>query len=159
MWVRNTLSVLAGLALAITIITLAVTANKAWFDELDNIVLAQKGDVYLYWQNVIKQAPPNFFIALLVSCGVGAALGGVLTAFLVKHARQAYAFLVGLILFLMAVGDIIVFTDHPTWYEIGLFFIFFPFSWIGGKIVDVLMEEKIIPKDWSPAEDNSDGKA
>lgn len=147
MWVRNTLSVLAGLALAITIITLAITANKLWFDELDNIVLSQKGDVYVYWQSVLKQAPTNFFIALLVSCGVGATLGGVLTAFLVREARQAYALLVGLILFIMAILDIIIYTNHPTWYEIGLFFIFFPFSWVGGKIVDVLMKEKIIPKD------------
>lgn len=147
MWVRNTLSVMAGLALAITIITLAITANKLWFDELDSIDLVQKGDVYLYWQSVIKQAPTNFFIALLVSCGVGATIGGVLTAFLVKQARQAYAILVGLVLFLMAVADIIIFTDHPTWYEIGLFVIFFPFSWLGGKIVDTLMEEKLIPKD------------
>lgn len=147
MWVRNTLSVLAGLALAITLITLAITANKLWFEELDQITLEQKGDVYIYWQSVIKQAPTNFFIALLIGCGVGATLGGVLTAFLVKQARQAYAILVGLILFLMAVADIVIFTNHPTWYEISLFFIFFPFSWLGGKIVDVLMHEKFISKD------------
>ena len=124
MWVRNTLSVLAGLAVAIVIIMLAITANKAWFDELDNIVLDQKGDVFWYWQSVIKQAPDNFFIALLASCGVGAMVGGVVTAFLVKEARQAYAFLVGFILFLMAVADILIFTDHKTWYEVALFFIF-----------------------------------
>lgn len=147
MWVRNTLSVLAGLALALTIITLAVTANKAWFDELDNIVLRQKGDVFYYWQSVVKQAPTNFFIALLISSGVASTLGGVLTAFLVKRARQAYALLVGFILFFMAIIDIIIITDHPTWYEISMFFIFYPFSWLGGKIVDILSKRKLIPRD------------
>ncbi|MDG4951038.1 hypothetical protein NLM59_08880 [Weeksellaceae bacterium KMM 9724] len=147
MWVRNTLAILAGLAVAMTLIMLAITANKVWFDELDNIVLSQKGDVFYYWQRVIKQAPTNFFIALLVSCGVGATIGGVVTAYLVENARQAYALFLGLILFLMAVADIIIFTDHPTWYEIGLFIIFFPFSWLGGKIVDELMKNKLMPND------------
>ena len=147
MWVRNTLAILAGLAVAMTLIMLAITANKVWFDELDNIVLSQKGDVFYYWQSVIKQAPTNFFIALLVSCGVGATIGGIVTAYLVVNARQAYALFLGLILFLMAVADIIIFTDHPTWYEIGLFIIFFPFSWLGGKIVDELMKNKLMPND------------
>lgn len=141
------MAVLAGLGLALTIISLAVTANKAWFDELDDIVLKQKGEVFFYWQSVVRQAPTNFFIALLISSGVAATLGGVLTAFLVKKARPAYALLVGFILFIMAILDIILVKHHPVWYEIGIFFIFYPFSWLGGKIVDVLANRKIIPKD------------
>lgn len=145
MWVRNTLAVLAGLSMAGTLILLGITANKQWFNELDNIVLTQKGDVFIYWHSVIAQAPDNFFIALLVSCGVGAVIGGVVTAFLVKEAREAYALFVGFILFFFAVLDIIIFGNHPTWYQIGLFFIFFPFSWLGGKIVNELIKNNIIP--------------
>lgn len=144
MWVRNTFSVLAGLAVALTLIMFGITLNKAWFSELDNIVLAQKGDVFLYWSSVLKQAPTNFFIALLVSCGVGATVGGIITAFLVKQARQAYALFIGLILFLGAVIDILIVEGHPTWYSIILFFIFFPFSWLGGKIVDTLIQKGVI---------------
>ncbi|MXV38123.1 hypothetical protein GO491_05450 [Flavobacteriaceae bacterium Ap0902] len=143
MWVRNTLSVLAGLAVALTIILLAITANKAWFDELGHIELARKADVFIYWQSVLKQAPDNFFIALLISCGIGAMIGGVTTAFLVKKARQAYAILVGALLFSGAVIDIFIF-KHPTWYQISLILIFFPCAWLGGKIVDVLIQNKIM---------------
>ncbi|MGI9527529.1 MAG: hypothetical protein ACR2MS_10510 [Weeksellaceae bacterium] len=143
MWIKNTLAVLAGLAVALTIILLAITANKAWFDELEYIELAKKADVFVYWQSILRQAPDNFFIALLVSSGIGAMIGGVTTAFLVKKARQAYAILVGAILFSGAILDMFIF-KHPTWYQISLILIFFPCAWLGGKIVDVLIEKRIM---------------
>lgn len=145
MWLRNTISVLTGLVVAMVIILLSITANKAWFSELGNIVLTQKTDVFFYWQSVLKQAPNNFFIALLVSCGIGAMVGGITTAFLVKKARQAYAIFVGFLLFAGAAIDICIFT-HPMWYQISLAIIFFPCAWFGGKIVDVLIKSKIMPK-------------
>lgn len=141
---RNTIAVLAGLGVALTLILLAITADKHWFDELDNVDLSRKGDIVLYWRDVIKYAPNEFFIAMLASCGVASMIGGVITALLVKTAKQAYAFLIGLILWLAAVLDIIFTPYHPTWYEIALFFVFFPFSWLGGRIVDYFQEKKII---------------
>lgn len=143
MWIKNSLAVLAGLAVALTIILLAITANKVWFDELETIELAKKADVFVYWQDVLRQAPDNFFIALLVSCGIGAMIGGVTTAFLVKKARQAYAIMVGALLFTGAILDIFMF-KHPTWYQISLILIFFPCAWMGGKLVDILIKKNLL---------------
>lgn len=141
---RNTMAVLAGLAIALTLILIGITLNKNWFDELSGIELTQKGDVFYYWQSVLKQAPTNFFIALHVSSGVGALVGGVVTAFLVKRAHEAYAMIIGMILFSLAVLNILIFKGHPTWYIIAQFFIYFPFSWLGGKIVAELIKKGII---------------
>ena len=38
--------------------------------------------------------------------------------------------------------DIIVFPYHPTFYKILIFIVYFPFSWVGGKIVEVIYERK-----------------
>jgi hypothetical protein len=42
----------------------------------------------------------------------------------------------------IAMLDIIIFPYHPTFYKILIFIIYFPFSWIGGKIVEVIFERK-----------------
>ncbi|MBV7441132.1 hypothetical protein KRX57_06840 [Weeksellaceae bacterium TAE3-ERU29] len=141
MFFRNTLSVIAGLSVAIGLILLAITTNKTWFDELSGIQLHQKGEIILYWQSVVRQAPDNFFLTLLISYGVGSTIGGVITALLVKTAQEAYAMLIGFILFAIAIADIVFVEGHPTWYCICIFFVFFPFSWLGGKIVNILNEK------------------
>ncbi len=65
-------------------------------------------------------------------------IGGVVTALGVKYAKVAYAILIGFILLFIAMLDVIIFPFHPTFYKISIFLIFFPFSWIGGKVVEVL---------------------
>ena len=138
MFFRNTLSVIAGLCVAVVLILFAITTNKTWFDELSGVQFHQKGDVILYWQSVVRQAPDNFFLALLIAYGVGSTVGGIVTALLVKTAQEAYAMLIGFILFAIAIADILFVEGHPSWYSICIFFVFFPFSWLGGKIVKVL---------------------
>lgn len=140
MLLKNTLAVLAGVLVALVLILLAITTNKNWFVELSDIVLNNKGAVILYWRSVVRQAPDNFFIALLLSYGVGSIIGGIVTATLVNKAKQAYAMLIGFILFAIAIADILFVEGHPIWYNILIFFVFFPCSWLGGKIVDVLQK-------------------
>lgn len=141
MFVRNTLAVLVGLCVSVVLILVGITMNKAWFDELSFIDLHHKSSVLLYWKSVIYNAPNNFFIALLVSYGVASTVGGVATAVLVKRAKQAYAMLIGFTLYIVAIIDILLVHGHPTWYNILIFFVFFPCAWLGGKIVD-LIEKK-----------------
>lgn len=142
--IKNTLAVIAGLGVAMTIILLGATANKQWFDELNTIELKTKGDILLYWKDVVAQASPNFFIALLIAYGVGAIVGGVVAAMFVPRAKQAYAMLIGFILFGIAVIDYFFINQHPTWYFISLLFVFFPFSWLGGKVVDEIQKRNKI---------------
>ena len=83
-----------------------------------------------------------FFVALLVSTGIASTIGGITTAFIVKKAKVAYAILIGFILLFLAVLDIVFFGYHPTFYQIGIFLTIFPFSWVGGKIIEVIFNQR-----------------
>ena len=136
-FLRNTFAVLTGLAVAALLISLGVRLNSAWitYDEFAP---------FKHWESLLKsmQYKPYFFVALLISSGIAATVGGVVTAVIVKYAKVAYAILIGFILLFIAMLDIIIFPYHPTFYKILIFLTFFPFSWIGGKITEVIYKRK-----------------
>ena len=88
------------------------------------------------------ETKPYFVVALLISSGIAATVGGVVTAIIVKYAKVAYAILIGFILLFIAMLDIIIFPYHPTFYKILIFLTFFHFAWMGGKITEVIYERK-----------------
>ena len=136
-FLQNTFAVLVGLAVAALLISLGVRLNSAWitYDEFAP---------FKHWQTLLKsmEHKPYFFVALLISSGIGATVGGVVTAILVKYAKVAYAILIGFILLFMAMLDVIIFPYHPTFYKILIFLTFFPCAWMGGKITEVIYERK-----------------
>lgn len=136
-FLQNTFAVLVGLAVAALLISLGVRLNSAWitYDEFAP---------FKHWEKLLisMQNKPYFFVALLVSSGIAASVGGVATAILVKYAKVAYAILIGFILLFIAMLDIIIFPYHPTFYKILIFLTFFPFAWIGGKITEVIYNRK-----------------
>ena len=136
-FLRNTFAVILGLVVAALLISLGVRLNSSWIT-YDGFSAFQK------WESVLKSVEhkPYFFVALLISSGIAATVGGVVTAIIVKYAKVAYAILIGFILLFIAMLDIIIFPYHPTFYKILIFLTFFPFSWIGGKITEVIYERK-----------------
>ena len=136
-FLRNTLAVVIGLAVAALIISVGIRLNPSW-------VNYEEISPFQQWERVLKSVrhKPYFFVALLISSGVAATVGGVVTAVIVKYAKVAYAILIGFILLFAAMLDIIIFPYHPTFYKISIFLIFFPFSWIGGKITEIIYERK-----------------
>ncbi|UOE40745.1 hypothetical protein MTP09_12665 [Chryseobacterium suipulveris] len=136
-FLRNTLAVIVGLAVSGLIISLGIRLNPSWIN-YEAITPFQQ------WERVLKSVEhkPYFFVALLISSGIGATVGGVATAIIVKYAKVAYAILIGFILLFVAMLDIIIFPYHPTFYKILIFLTFFPFAWIGGKITEVIYERK-----------------
>ena len=134
-FLRNTLGVLCGLAMAGVIISLGVKINSSW-------VNYEGFFPFKHWWALLKSVEnkPGFFWTLLLSSGFGATIGGVTTAVIVKYAKVAYAILIGFILLFIAMLDIIVFPYHPTFYKILIFITYFPFAWLGGKIVEVIYE-------------------
>ncbi|MBN9314005.1 MAG: hypothetical protein BGO40_04710 [Chryseobacterium sp. 39-10] len=136
-FLRNTLAVVIGLAVAALIISVGIRLNPSW-------VNYEEISPFQQWERVLKSVrhKPYFFVALLISSGVAATVGGVVTAVIVKYAKVAYAILIGFILLFVAMLDIIIFPYHPTFYKISIFLIFFPFSWIGGKITEIIYERK-----------------
>jgi predicted MFS family arabinose efflux permease len=136
-FLRNTFAVLTGLAVAGLLISLGIRLNSAWitYDEFAP---------FQHWRSLLEKMEhkPYFFVALLISSGIAATVGGVVTAIIVKYAKVAYAILIGFILLFLAMLDIIIFPYHPTFYKILIFLTFFPFSWIGGKITEVIYKRK-----------------
>ncbi len=138
---RNSFGVIIGLAVALALIMLGITLNKNWI-EYDYIHFP-----YEHWNRVIKHAARSeevrneFFAALLFSCGIGAMIGGLVTAIIVKNAKKAYAVFVGFILFIGALADIIFTPEHPTWYELSILPVFFFFSWLGGLLTDLVTKK------------------
>ncbi len=136
-FLRNTFAVILGLAVAALIITLGIRLNSSWITYEDFTPFKR-------WETLLKSVEhkPYFFVALLISSGIAATVGGVVTAIVVKYAKVAYAILIGFILLFIAMLDIIIFPYHPTFYKILIFLTFFPFAWIGGKITEVIYERK-----------------
>lgn len=132
-FLRNTFAVFIGLLVGMAIITLGLRINSEWIT-YSGITPFDK------WEQLLKDMRNNsdFFVALLISSGLASTIGGIVTALLVTYAKVAYAMLIGFILLFLAVLDIVLFTPHPTFYKIGIFLTFFPFSWVGGKIIEVI---------------------
>lgn len=140
-FLRNFFAVLVGLAVALVIITFGITLNDNWI-EYDYSRFP-----YEHWNRVIRYAArtpeirDEFFLMLLLSEGIGAIFGGLVTAIIVPKAKKAYAVFVGFILFLIAMGDVIFTPNHPTWYELSILPVLFFFSWLGGLITDLLSKK------------------
>lgn len=136
-FLRNTIAVLVGLAVAGILISLGVRLNSSW-------ITYQEYAPFKHWKSLLQsmEHKPYFFVALLISSGIGATVGGVVTAILVKYAKVAYAILIGFILLFIAMLDIIIFPYHPTFYKILIFLTFFPCAWMGGKITEIIYERK-----------------
>lgn len=136
-FLRNTIAVLIGLAVAGLIITLGIRTNPRWrtFEEFAP---------FKHWRQFLGtvEHDSGFFIFLLFFAGLASVVGGVFTAVIVKYGKVAYAILIGFILLFLAVLDVVINPYHPTFYKISIFIVFFPFSWIGGKVVEVIYERK-----------------
>ncbi len=137
-FIRNTLGVLMGLGVAAVIISLGVRIDSSWYESYNGL------SPFEHWGKVLYsvKGDSEFFWTLLFSSGVGATVGGVVTAIVVKYAKVAYAILIGFMMLFIAMLDIIIFPYHPTFYKILIFIIYFPFSWIGGKIAEIIYERK-----------------
>jgi len=134
-FLRNTFAVLLGLLVVALVVTLGIRLNSSWITYKEFSPIAS-------WGRLLKsvEGEDYFFVALLVSSGVGSMLGGIVTAVVVKYAKVAYALLIGFIHLFVSMLDVIIFPHHPMFYKISIFIIIFPFSWIGGKIVEFIYE-------------------
>lgn len=136
-FLRNTFAVLFGLAISTLIITLGIRINPNW-------ITFEAFSPFEHWERFLKsvQNDKSFFGFLLFISGLAATVGGVATAIIVKYAKVAYAILIGFIMLFIAMLDVIIYPYHPTFYKICIFLTFFPFAWMGGKIVEVIYERK-----------------
>lgn len=135
-FLRNTLAVVVGLFVSAMVISLVIRLNADWVT-FTNFTPFQNWETFLEK----RQNDTEFYWILLLLSGISATIGGVISAMIVRYAKVAYALLIGFILLFLAMLDIIIFPYHPTFYKIGIFLTFFPFSWVGGKIVSVIYDK------------------
>ena len=109
-FLRNTLGVLLGLGVAAIVISFGVRIDPSWRDSYDGL------SPFEHWERVLSNVKEDsgFFWTLLFSSGIGATIGGVVTAVIVKYAKVAYAILMGFCFFFFL-------------FFIFLFFLFFLF--------------------------------
>jgi hypothetical protein len=136
-FLRNTFAILVGLAIAGLVISFGVRINADW-------ITYEKFSPFQKWEQFLISVKDDdgFYIYLLFLTGLATTLGGVATAIIVKYAKVAYAILIGFVMLFIAMLDIIIFPYHPTFYKICIFLTLFPFSWIGGKIVEVIYKRR-----------------
>ena len=135
-FLRNTLAVVVGLFVSAMVISLGIRLNADWVT-FTNFTPFQNWETFLEK----RQDDAEFYWILLFLSGISATIGGVISAMIVRYAKVAYALLIGFILLFLAMLDIIILPYHPTFYKIGIFLTFFPFSWVGGKIVSVIYDK------------------
>jgi predicted MFS family arabinose efflux permease len=140
-FLRNTFAILVGLSIVALMVTVGIRMVPEWrtFDGYSP---------FEHWNKFLQSMQGNsrFFWFLLCISGLGTTIAGIATAIIVKYAKVAYAILIGFIMLFVAMVDIIIFPHHPTFYKILIFLIYFPFAWIGGKIVEVLYNKRNSPR-------------
>jgi hypothetical protein len=138
---RTFVGIFAGFLVAMTIISVGVTIDHRWFAHVSNHEINNWTDLYKHWGCILKGTREEFFISLFISCCLGSFFGGIVTALLVPKAKVAYSMLVGLMLLIIAFFELVFIPNHPDWYKFTIWFAFFPFSWMGSKIVEKLIEK------------------
>ncbi|WP_185870859.1 hypothetical protein [Blattabacterium cuenoti] len=133
---RNIFSVYTGVLVSIIEIILSIRLIKKWFIEIQYIPISKLEYIFI-------EAPNKFFLILIFFYAISALLGGFITAFFAKNAKKAYAILTGLILFFIALFHIFFYT-FPIWFKIIILPIFFPFSYLGGNLIEFLQKKKWI---------------
>lgn len=135
-FLRNILGVLAGLMVAALVITLGIRIDSDW--------ATYDFEPFKHWKELLISVKNknSFFVALLFFGGLGVTFGGVVAAVIVKYAKVAYAILIGFIMLFIAMLDIVIYPYHPVFYKILIFLVFFPFSWVGGKITEVIYDRR-----------------
>lgn len=136
-FLRNTIGVLIGLAVSGLVISLGVRINSEW-------VVYDYFSPFQQWEKFLYSMRENnhFFVYLLFLSGLSTTIGGVVAAIIVRYAKVAYALLIGFIMLFIAMLDVIVYPYHPTFYKISIFITFFPFSWVGGKVTEMIYKRK-----------------
>jgi predicted MFS family arabinose efflux permease len=132
-FIRNTFAIIVGLSIVACTITFGIRMVPEWR-------IYDGYTPFEHWNKFLESMKGNtkFFGFLLFISGLGTTIAGVATAIIVKYAKVAYAILIGFIMLFVAMIDIVVFPHHPTFYKISIFLIYFPFAWLGGKIVEVI---------------------
>ncbi len=133
---RNMLSLSTGVLISIVEMFFSIKILKKWFTKIQFVPLKK-------FKYILTEAPTEFFIVLIFFYASSALLGSIITAFIAKNAKKAYAILTGFILFIIT-SFYMLFYPFPLWFKIIILPIFLPFSYIGGNFIEFLQRKKWI---------------
>ncbi|WP_341658366.1 hypothetical protein [Blattabacterium cuenoti] len=133
---RNMLSLSTGVLIGIVEMFFSIKILKKWFTKIQFIPLKK-------FKYILTEAPTEFFIVLIFFYASSALLGSMITAFIARNAKKAYAILTGFILFIITLFYML-FYPFPLWFKIIILPIFLPFSYIGGNFIEFLQRKKWI---------------
>ncbi|WP_341659475.1 hypothetical protein [Blattabacterium cuenoti] len=130
------LSLSTGVLISIVEMFFSIKILKKWFTKIQFVPLKK-------FKYILTEAPTEFFIVLIFFYASSALLGSIITAFIAKNAKKAYAILTGFILFIIT-SFYMLFYPFPLWFKIIILPIFLPFSYIGGNFIEFLQRKKWI---------------
>ncbi|WP_185855325.1 hypothetical protein [Blattabacterium cuenoti] len=137
---RNIFSVFTGVIISITEILFFIKFTKIWFFRIKLIPLVKMKYIFINASN-------NFFLILILLCTFSVLSGNIITAFIVKYAKIAYARLTGIISLLIILLYILFFplTNFIKFIMVSIFFILsYLSSFLSKKLIKILHRNKWI---------------
>ena len=124
--VRNILSVIAGLAVAILTFLMAESANHSLHPTPSNLDFNNSEVVKSFYDN----QPISYWLMVLFGWAIGSFLCGLLIKKISKSNKQSLPIIGGIILTLSAVTNFYL-LPHPTWFIIIGLLVFIPSTLLG----------------------------
>jgi len=129
---RNILSVIAGLIVAMVTFVIAETINAMLHPAVKTLDFNDKAAVQTFYES----QPLSLWLMVLVGWFIGALLCGFLIKFLTKSSIKNLPIIAGSILTLSAVANFFS-IPHPTWFIIVGLIIFIPATLLGHDLYKI----------------------
>lgn len=126
---RNILSVIAGLIVAMVTFVIAETINAMLHPSVKTVDFNDKAAVKTFYEN----QPISLWLMVLVGWFLGALLCGFLIKYLTKSNSKNLTIIAGSLLTLSAVANFFS-IPHPTWFIVVGLIIFIPATLLGHNL-------------------------
>lgn len=129
---RNIISVIVGLAIAITTFLIAETSNHSLHPVPSNLDYKDSFTVKAFYKN----QPLSMWLLVLAGWFIGSILCGLLIKIISKNENKKLPIIAGIILTLSAIANFFS-LPHPTWFIVVGLVIFIPSTLLGHKLYKI----------------------
>ncbi len=126
---RDTLSVLAGIATGFIVISLVEMGRVLLFPPPSDFAFTDKEALKVY----LKNAPVEIFLFKALAWSLGSFSGGLITSLIAKGRKIESALITGIVLLIAGLINLIT-IPHPVWFWIIGLAVYLPCAYLGGKL-------------------------
>lgn len=129
--IRNTISVILGLCIAIAVFLIAENINSHLFPLANNIDLQNVKAIEAFYQS----QPITFWLIVWLGWMLGSFVCGLIIKLISKKNNKKLPMIAGIILTLSAIANFFAF-PHPTWFVVIGLITFIPSTILGFNLVN-----------------------